>query len=91
MHIFFKIHDGVMAYLEIIKRRPEKILPQIYLLFSNLWWGEKIDMEYLLNYFSLAHRLELPAQRFKVFCRRPFLLHLWPERKQEKAEIILFC
>lgn len=89
MHIFFKIHDGVMAYLEIMKGDQRKY----YLKYtsSSLIFGGRKDMEYLLNFFSLAHRLELPAQRFKVFCKRPFLLHLWPERKQEKAEIVLFC
>lgn len=34
-----------------------------------------LDMEYWLEYFSFAHRLELPILRDKVFCRRPFLLH----------------
>lgn len=57
-----------------------------------LRFGEQnIDMEYLLKYFSLAHRLELPAHWVKVFCKRPLLVRLWPKRKQEKAEIILFC
>lgn len=49
-----------------------------------------MDVEYWLKYFSFAHRLELPVQTVKVFCKKPFLLHLWPKRKQEKAEIILF-
>lgn len=86
--------------LKIIKNKSEKLLVQRYflhklnqILFSD-WGGNMGDkkknnldmeywLEYRLEYFHL--HIDLNLLRDKVFCRRPFLLHLWPKRNQEKT------
>lgn len=96
MHQFLKTSGRGMA-LKIIKTRSEKILPQIYLqhnlnqilVWDGEWNKRTVDRDYWLKHFSFAHRLEFPVQRGKAFCERPFLLHLWSKKKQEKAETIL--